>query len=301
MSSNPYLSLDKLSRDPVAEYLHTTGAGLHLFDAARANKLPATLHHLHLVSLICNGDVTRRALVAREIEYACRVLQLKSVAYFPHTLQKGQVIDRFEFWENPSNLDSLSIAEAFRSYNTLRLISWRVVALNPRFFKEYLKIKLGQILLLIKAIAQYWFFLIKKILPKKPRRAAHTVNVDYWIIHRDHARRYFQTVQWTPEEGSPLWCWLRGTSERKRGKLKPEQQDKADFQQLCMEHWQVSPTTLIRGEQGVVALVGNAYLRTESRTTGYTLDTLERWASEVAPTEVKARRGRPPKKTPADQ
>ena len=126
------------------------------------------------------------------------------------------------------------------------------------------------------------------------RRFVQTTDKDTWIIHRDDARRYFQTVQWTPEEGSPLWCWLRGTSEQKKGKLKPEQQDKADFQQLCMEHWQVSPATLIRGDQGIVTLIGTSYLR------AYKRDTLVDWASEVAPPEVKARRGRP-RKTPVDQ
>ena len=120
------------------------------------------------------------------------------------------------------------------------------------------------------------------------------MNADYWIIHRDDARRYFQTIRWTPEEGSPLWCWIHGASEQEKGKLRPEQQDKADFQQLCMEHWQVSPTTRIRGERGIVALIGTAYLRS------YTQGTLEDWASEAAPPEVKARRGRP-RKTPVEQ
>lgn len=66
-----------------------------------------------------------------------------------------------------------------------------------------------------------------------------------------------------------------------------------DFQRLCKEHWQVSPSTRIRGKHGVIELVGKAYLRS------YTRDTLERWAGKVAPPEVKNRPRRPPKKPSA--
>jgi hypothetical protein len=112
--------------------------------------------------------------------------------------------------------------------------------------------------------------------------------MDYWIIHRDDARRYFQTIQWEPEEGSPLWCWLYGTPEQEKGKLRPSQLEKADFQQRCIEHWDRSPTTRIGGEQGVVALIGGGY--------HYAQGTLEKWAREVAPDHVK-HPGRPSKKT----
>lgn len=293
MSSAPSPSTEVLT-DPVARYLDATGAGLHLFEAARANKLPATIHHLHLASLICNGNVWHRASVAREIEYACKVLQLKSVAYVPHTLQKGQVIDKYEFLEKRRRFSSEALWRERSSMHRLKHVT-----LNPEFPKFYLKAQFKRVFLAYMIAAKSIILKLDRVFPRKPRRASYTMNADYWIIHRDHARRYFQTIQWEPEEGSPLWCWLWGSSEQEKGKPRPEQQDKADFQQLCVEHWEVSPTTRIRGEQGIVALIGNAYLRSDTRTTGYTAETLARWAGEVAPPEVKARSGRP-EKTPAE-
>ena len=111
-----------------------------------------------------------------------------------------------------------------------------------------------------------------------------------YIVHRDDARRYLMALDLMPDPGTPQWCWLRGKPATEAKRLRPAQQDKADFQQLCVEHWERSPTTLIRGEAGIVALLGASYLR------GYKEGTLEGWASAVAPAHVK-RPGRPRKTT----
>jgi len=110
-----------------------------------------------------------------------------------------------------------------------------------------------------------------------------------WYIHRDEARRYFQALDVMPAEGSPLWCWLRGKPAAEAQTLRPEQQDKADFQQFCIERWRLSPTVPITGEAGIVMQVARSYLRKYARRT------LEGWAREVAPEGVKGRRGRPKK------
>ncbi len=114
-----------------------------------------------------------------------------------------------------------------------------------------------------------------------------------YVIHRDDARRYLMALNLMPDPGTPLWCWLRGKPATEAKRLRPEQQDKADFQQLCVEYWQRSPTTRIRGKTGIVALLGTAYLN------GRGPDTLVDWASEVAPEHVQQRRGRP-RKTPVE-
>lgn len=111
-------------------------------------------------------------------------------------------------------------------------------------------------------------------------------------IHRDDARRYFQSIGLMPDEGTALWCWLRGRAAEQAKTLRADQQDKADFQQMCIEHWAVSPLTRIRGNSGIIAQLGSAYANV------YTEETVERWASEVAPPEVKARKGRPKKPPP---
>jgi hypothetical protein len=60
-----------------------------------------------------------------------------------------------------------------------------------------------------------------------------------YIIHRDDARRYFAALDLVPLEGSALHCWLYRKANGAR-QLRPEQQDKADFQQLCIDHWERS-------------------------------------------------------------
>ena len=120
------------------------------------------------------------------------------------------------------------------------------------------------------------------------RGNVHNDHVDF-IVHRDNARRYFSSLGLEPQEGSPLWCWLRGRPAEDAGKLRADQQDKADFQQLCLEYWDRNRATRITGPEGVVNAVGGAYLR------NYKRKTLEKWAREVAPKGVRGRRGRPKK------
>ena len=115
-------------------------------------------------------------------------------------------------------------------------------------------------------------------------------HVDF-IVHRDDARRYFKSLGLEPPEGSPLWCWTCGKRAEDAGKLRGDQQDKADFQQLCTEYWDRNPTATIRGESGATLQAGKAYLRS------YQPKTLEQWASEVAPKSVK-KPGRPQKTPP---
>lgn len=64
---------------------------------------------------------------------------------------------------------------------------------------------------------------------------------DDYIIHRDNARRYFQWLGAMPEEGTPLSRWLRGKTADESRKLREDQQDKADFQQMAIERWRISP------------------------------------------------------------
>lgn len=112
----------------------------------------------------------------------------------------------------------------------------------------------------------------------------------YCYVHRDDARRYFSKLGLEPDAGSPLWCWLRGKTGDQAGKLKPVQQDKADFQQACLGVWKISQTTTITGDAGIVNHSDvRAYLRK------YTPRTLESWAREVAPPSVKGKRGAPRK------
>jgi len=117
---------------------------------------------------------------------------------------------------------------------------------------------------------------------------------DDYIIHRDDARRYFQWLDAMPEPGTPLWCWLRGKRADEAKKLRPVQQDKADFQQIAKERWKVSPEMLITGPDGIVRAVGAAYVNK------YTFKTVQGWASEIAPEGVKGKRGRPRKKISAE-
>lgn len=134
----------------------------------------------------------------------------------------------------------------------------------------------------------------RKMLKADPTHINHLGKVDHeyvdFIVHRDDARRYFKSLDHEPPEGSPLWCWLNKKRSEDAGKLRGDQQDKADFQQLCRDHWEINPTTTIRGESGVVAQVGVAYLRL------YKPATLARWASEVASEMIK-KPGRPKKRT----
>jgi hypothetical protein len=186
MSSNPYPSTE-VSTDPVAQYLDATGARLHLFEAAHANKLPATIHHLHLASLICNGKAQNRALVAREIEYACKVLQLKSVAYVPYTLQKGQVIDKFELWEKPRRFSSKSLAYE-QAYERGKILRLKRVTLNPEFPKFYMQAVLRRAFLNLKLAFKYLICELDRTLPRKPRRARHTMNMGNYSASPNRAR-----------------------------------------------------------------------------------------------------------------
>lgn len=113
----------------------------------------------------------------------------------------------------------------------------------------------------------------------------------YCYINRDSARRYFAGLGLEPPEGAALWCWLRGKTAEEAGKLRPDQQDKADFQQLCLEIWKRNPTMTITGEFGVTSQPGE----TLPYHNKYEQRTLESWAREVAPDGVKGRRGRRPK------
>ncbi len=115
----------------------------------------------------------------------------------------------------------------------------------------------------------------------------------YCYIHRDNARRYFAGLGLEAMEGSALWCWLRGKTAEEAGKLRPDQQDKADYQQLCLEIWRRNPTMTITGESGVTKQPGETlpYLTNKL----YARKTLEDWAREVAPDGVKGKRGRRPK------
>jgi len=119
----------------------------------------------------------------------------------------------------------------------------------------------------------------------------------YCYIHRDDARRYFAGLGLEPVKGSALWCWLRGKTAEEAGKLSLNQQDKADFQQRCLEIWGRNPTMLITGEFGVTRQPGETlpYLKKNGGVAGYAQKTLEAWAREVAPDGVKNRRGRPSK------
>jgi hypothetical protein len=116
---------------------------------------------------------------------------------------------------------------------------------------------------------------------------------DDYIVHRDNARRYFQWLDAMPDPGTPLWCWLRGKPEAEAKAMRADQQDKADFQQLAIDDWAISPEVRITGPNGIVEAVGRAYLH------DYTTKTVEGWAREVAPEGVKGKCGRP-KKLPAD-
>lgn len=111
--------------------------------------------------------------------------------------------------------------------------------------------------------------------------------LNWWHIHFDDARRYFQSLDLMPDDGTPLWHWLRGKAADKKSLLTKNQQDKADFQTLCQDRWNISPNTTITGEGGIVIAVGGPYLR------GYGRVTLEGWAREVAPEGVRGKRGRP--------
>jgi hypothetical protein len=131
--------------------------------------------------------------------------------------------------------------------------------------------------------------------PKGPL-ARHTGDDSarvFFLIHRDDARRYFSSLGLEPETASPLWCWIRGKLAADAGKLSASQQDKADFQALCLGVWLRNPTMTITGESGVTQQPETIrYQR------NYALKTLEGWARAVAPDIVKNRRGAPKKYTP---
>lgn len=112
-----------------------------------------------------------------------------------------------------------------------------------------------------------------------------------YFVHRDDARRYFAGLNLTPPDDSPVACWLKGAE----AVSKPETlsaQDRADFQQMCMEQWARNPTQTITGSNGVVQAVGKSYLVL------YTAATLEKWARAVAPEGVRGVRGRRKKSDP---
>jgi hypothetical protein len=71
--------------------------------------------------------------------------------------------------------------------------------------------------------------------------------------------------------------------------LRPDQQDRLDFQRLCKAQWEREPTTRITGSHGIAAVVGAAH---PAYPRDYEKSTLEGWAREVAPESVKGRRGR---------
>lgn len=81
------------------------------------------------------------------------------------------------------------------------------------------------------------------------------------------------------------------------GKLRLDQQDKADFQARCLEVWKRNPAMTITGEFGVTRQPGETlpYLKKEGGAAGYAAKTLEAWAREVAPDGVKGKHGRRPK------
>ncbi len=109
-------------------------------------------------------------------------------------------------------------------------------------------------------------------------------------VYRDDARRYFSSLGIEPEPGSPLWCWIRGKPATEAGKLLPVQQDKADFQQICMEIWERNSAMTITGDSGVIN-----QQETKPYQRSYGLSALAEWAREVAPDGVKGKRGRPKK------
>ncbi len=127
----------------------------------------------------------------------------------------------------------------------------------------------------------YLFFLLRCYSVK-----GSSVDHTSWFIHRDSVRRYFQSLGVFPNEGEPLWHWLVGNNQTDKTR---QQQDKADFKQLCVDEWKVSPTVPITGKKGMANRLRSGYFKR------YAERTLERWAREVAPEAVKKRRGRPTK------
>lgn len=130
--------------------------------------------------------------------------------------------------------------------------------------------------------------LLKATMPPSESGAALGWNYKGFLVHFDDARRYFSALNIFPPDGSAVAAWLRGP-DASPGSLSISAQDRADFQQLCIQQWERNSTQTITGEGGVVAAVGTAYLRR------YQKSTLEKWAREVAPDFVKGRRGRPRK------
>lgn len=115
----------------------------------------------------------------------------------------------------------------------------------------------------------------------------------YCYVHRDDARRYFRRIGLAIPEGSPLWCWLNAKPAADAGKLRPDQRDKADYQQECQRVWGISNTLLITGPEGITYHHDLIAWRKK-----YEGGTLEKWAREVAPETVKGKRGRPKKSAP---
>ena len=95
---------------------------------------------------------------------------------------------------------------------------------------------------------------LRATLPVKERRQSDDSvfsKVTIYYVHRDDARRYFQKLGLDVSQQIGLACWLRGCREGEIKPLRREQQDKADFQKLCLEIWERNPTMTITGESGV--------------------------------------------------
>jgi len=107
-----------------------------------------------------------------------------------------------------------------------------------------------------------------------------------WYVHRDEARRHFQRIGVFPEKNSPLWHWLRGWRNPDQEKPTVRERDKTDFQQLCTEDWAISTKIRITGKNGMARRLCTDYFLQ------YGIKTLEAWAREVAPPEVKGKLGR---------
>lgn len=118
----------------------------------------------------------------------------------------------------------------------------------------------------------------------------------YCYVHRDDARRYFRRIGLDIPEGCPLWCWLRDKPDTEANKLRPDQQDKADYQQECIRAWEISKTLPITGPEGITYHSDLIAWRQSGKYEGVTL---EKWAREVAPDGVKGKRGRRKKSAPA--
>jgi hypothetical protein len=135
---------------------------------------------------------------------------------------------------------------------------------------------------------------LRATLPVKERRQSDNSvfsKVTVYYVHRDEARRYFQKLGLDVSQQIGLSCWLRGCREGEIKRLRPDQQDKADFQKLCLDIWERNPTMTITGASGVTMQPAE----TQPYLKHYTRKKLVEWAREVAPDGVKNKRGRPRK------